>query len=468
LKGAFIMKKNLILNTDSYKLSHYLQYPPGTEYVFSYIESRGGRFDETLFFGLQKALIELNVNFPTWDDFYEAQELAALHGEPFNADGWKALIELGYWPLAIKALPEGTVVGTRNILVGIVNTLPEFYWLPSYLEPELLRAVWYPTTVATQSFHIKQVIRRFMEATCESIEGLEFKLHDFGARGASSEESAGIGGMAHLVNFQGSDTLSAIRYARRYYDSGVCAFSIPATEHSSITAWGREGEEAAYRHLLRQFPTGAVACVSDSYDIFNAVENIWGYELRMEVTNREGVLVIRPDSGNPVEVIPVLLESLERRFGARVNKKGYKVLNDRVRLIQGDGVNLESIQRILEVMMANRWSTENITFGMGGALLQQLDRDTQKFAMKASAVRVNGEWRDVYKDPITDPGKRSKKGVLDFINGRTMRIEPEAFLSENAGSLMRVVYLNGEIVVRDDFEAIRARSNAPRELSAAA
>ena len=462
------MKKNLIHNTDSYKLSHFLQYPAGTEYVYSYIESRGGRFDETLFFGLQKALIELNENFPTWEDFEEAKFVAEQHGVPFNADGWKALIELGYWPLAIKALPEGTVVGTRNVLVGIVNTLPEFYWLPSYLEPELLRAVWYPTTVATQSFQIKQVIRRFMEATCESTDGLAFKLHDFGARGASSEESAGIGGMAHLINFMGTDTLSAIRYARRYYDSGVCAFSIPATEHSSITAWGREGEEAAYRNLLRQFPTGTVACVSDSYDIFNAVENIWGYELRMDVTSRDGVLVIRPDSGNPVEIIPVLLESLERRFGARVNKKGYKVLNDKVRLIQGDGVNLESIQRILEVMMAHRWSAENIAFGMGGALLQQLDRDTQKFAMKASAVRVSGEWRDVYKDPITDAGKRSKKGVLDFIGGRTVRVEPEAFFSDNPGSGMRMVYLDGQILVRDNFETIRSRSNAPRELVAAA
>lgn len=457
------MKKNLILDTDSYKLSHYLQYPQGTEFVFAYIESRGGMFDETLFFGLQKALIELNDNFPTWDDFEEAKYIAAKHGDPFNEEGWKALIDLGYFPLAIKALPEGTVVGTRNILVGIVNTLPEFYWLPSYLEPQLLRAVWYPTTVGTLSYQIKQVISRFMQATCDTLDSLEFKLHDFGARGVSSEESAGIGGLAHLVNFQGSDTLSAVRCGRRYYDADVCSVSIPATEHSTITAWGKEGEADAYRNLLRQFPTGPVACVSDSYDIFNAVENIWGLDLRMEVSNRDGVLVIRPDSGNPVEIIPILLESLERRFGARVNKKGYKVLNDQVRIIQGDGVNYEAIQRILEVMMANRWSAENITFGMGGGLLQQLDRDTQKFAMKTSAVRVNGEWRDVFKDPITDSGKRSKKGVLDFVDGRTVRIEPEAFFDDNERSGMRMVYLNGQLMVRDDFDAIRARSNASPE-----
>jgi len=454
------LKKNLILNTDSYKLSHYVQYPPGTEFVFSYIESRGGLFEETLFFGLQKALIELNEHFPTWDDYEEAQFIASQHGEPFNAEGWKALIELGYFPLAIKAQPEGSIVGTRNILLGVVNTLPEFYWLPSYLEPELLRAVWYPTTVATLSYQIKQVITRFMNATCDSLEGLEFKLHDFGARGVSSEESAGIGGMAHLVSFRGSDTLSAIRYARRYYDAGVCSQSIPASEHSSITAWGRDQELAAYRHLLRQFPKGTVACVSDSYDIFNAVENLWGYELRMEVDRRDGVLIIRPDSGNPLEIIPVLLESLERRYGSRINSKGYKVLNNQVRLIQGDGVNLQGITRILEVMMARRWSTENIAFGMGGALLQQVDRDTQKFAMKTSAVCVNGQWRDVYKDPITDAGKRSKRGVLDYINGHTVRVEPTEFLQEDPRSGLRMVYRDGQILVRDDFETVRGRSAA--------
>ncbi|MGB1238446.1 MAG: nicotinate phosphoribosyltransferase [Pseudomonadales bacterium] len=454
------MKKNIILDTDSYKLSHYKQYPAGTEHVFSYIESRGGQFESTLFFGLQQALIELNRNFPTQDDFVEAKALASAHGVPFNEDGWRALIELGYFPLEVRAIAEGSVIATNNVLVTVVNTHPEFYWLTSYLETMLLRAVWYPTTVATLSFECKKVIKRYMAATCDSLEGLPFKLHDFGARGVSSEESASLGGAAHLVNFMGTDTLSAVRCARDYYDAGISGFSIPATEHSTITSWGRENEVEAYRNLLEQFPEGLLACVSDSYDIFNAVNTLWGGKLRDAVEARNGTLVIRPDSGDPEDILPILLENLEEKFGSRENAKGYRVLNDKVRLIQGDGVNLQSIGRILETMTAKRWSTENIAFGMGGGLLQQLNRDTQKFAMKNSAVCVNGQWRDVYKDPITDHGKRSKRGILDLQNGQTVRLSPEQFFAERAGSQLQVVYRNGELLNCSNFESIRQRADA--------
>jgi len=454
------MKKNLILDTDSYKLSHYKQYPAGTEQVFSYIESRGGLFDSTLFFGLQKALIELNQFFPNWDDFAEAKELAQAHGVPFNENGWRELIELGYFPLEIRALPEGKVIHTQNVLVTVVNTDPRFYWLTSYLETSLLRAVWYPTTVATLSFECKKVIKRYMQATCESLDGLAFKLHDFGARGVSSEESACIGGAAHLVNFSGTDTLSAVRFARDYYAAGICGFSIPATEHSTITSWGRDQELEAYRNVLEQFPEGLVACVSDSYDIFNAVSSLWGEQLHANVTSRSGTLVIRPDSGDPEDILPILLQTLADKFGYSENSKGYKVLNDKVRLIQGDGVNLSSISRILETMTAKRWSTENIAFGMGGGLLQQLNRDTQKFAMKNSAVKVNGQWRDVYKDPVTDHGKRSKKGLLDLQGGQTVRIAPELLFATRAQSQLQLVYRNGKILNRMSFQQIRDNSDA--------
>ena len=452
------MKKNIILDTDSYKLSHYKQYPPGTEQVFSYIESRGGQFDSTVFFGLQKALIELNENFPDWDDFAEAKALASAHGVPFNENGWRELIELGYFPLEIRAVPEGDVIHTNNALVTVVNTDGRFFWLTSYLETSLLRAVWYPTTVATLSYECKKVIHRFMQATCDSLDGLGFKLHDFGARGGSSEESAGIGGAAHLVNFLGTDTLSAIRCAAKYYDAGVCGFSIPATEHSTITSWGRKHELEAYRNVLTQFPSGLLACVSDSYDIFKAVNSLWGEQLKSMVLERDGVLIIRPDSGDPEDILPILLETLGERFGYSKNSKGYKVLNDKVRLIQGDGVNLNSIGRILETMTARGWSTENIAFGMGGGLLQQLNRDTQKFAMKNSAVKVDGQWRDVYKDPVTDQGKRSKKGILDLQNGKTVRISEEALFSERQDSQLQIVYRNGELVNTQSFQQIRAHA----------
>ncbi|NRA19602.1 MAG: nicotinate phosphoribosyltransferase [Oceanospirillaceae bacterium] len=449
------MKKNIILDTDSYKLSHFKQYPPGTEQVFSYIESRGGKFESTVFFGLQKTLIELNQNFPDWDDFAEAKELTSGHGVPFNEQGWRDLIELGYFPLEIRAVSEGTVVKTKNVLVTVVNTDPRFYWLTSYLETLLLRAVWYPTTVATLSFECKKVIQRYMLATCDTTEGLAFKLHDFGARGVSSEESAGIGGAAHLINFLGTDTLSAIRCTRDYYDAGICGFSIPATEHSTITSWGRDQELAAYRNVLEQFPQGLLACVSDSYDIFNAVSNLWGDQLKSMVLARDGVLVIRPDSGDPEDILPILLDTLGECFGYRKNTKGYKVLNDKIRLIQGDGVKLSSIGRILEILTAKGWSTENIAFGMGGGLLQQLNRDTLKFAMKNSAIKIKGQWRDVYKDPVTDQGKRSKKGILDLQHGKTVRIQPAQLFSERQESQLQVVYRNGQLINRIQFQQVR-------------
>jgi nicotinamide phosphoribosyltransferase len=452
------MKKNIILDTDSYKLSHYKQYPPGTEKVFSYIESRGGVFDNTLFFGLQKALIELNQNFPTWQDFEEAKELTVQHGVPFNEQGWKELIELGYFPLEIRAVQEGNVIPTQNALVTVVNTDPRFFWLTSYLETSLLRAVWYPTTVATLSFECKKVINRYMQATCDSLDGLGFKLHDFGARGVSSEESACIGGAAHLVNFQGTDTLSAVRFARDYYDAGISGFSIPATEHSTITSWGKPHELDAYRNVLEQFPDGLVACVSDSYDIFNAVSHLWGSTLKDAVVERSGTLVIRPDSGDPEEILPILLETLAQKFGYTVNHKGYKVLSDKVRLIQGDGINLQSLSLILEILTAKGWSTENIAFGMGGGLLQQLNRDTLKFAMKNSAALVKGKWQDVYKDPITDHGKRSKKGILDLQNGKTVRITAAELFTERQGSDLQVVYRNGKLINKMTFKQIRANA----------
>ncbi|EPJ43703.1 MAG: putative nicotinate phosphoribosyltransferase [Osedax symbiont Rs1] len=427
--------------------------------MFSYIESRGGVFDSTLFFGLQKALLDLNKHFPNWDDFAEAKALAIAHGVPFNERGWHDLIELGYFPIEIRAVAEGSIIPTKNVLVTVVNTDPRFYWLTSYLETSLLRAVWYPTTVATLSFECKKVIHRYMLATCDTLDGLNFKLHDFGARGVSSEESASIGGAAHLVNFFGTDTLSGVRFAREYYAAGISGFSIPATEHSTITSWGKEHELEAYRNVLTQFPDGILACVSDSYDIFNAVSALWGDLLKSQVLQRDGTLVIRPDSGDPEDILPILLSTMGERFGYRENSKGYKVLNDKVRLIQGDGVSLNSIGRILETMTATGWSTENIAFGMGGGLLQQLNRDTQKFAMKNSAIRVNGQWRDVYKDPVTDHGKRSKKGILDLQQHKTVSISPELLFAERPNSALQVVYRNGQLYNKTNFQQVRDNAN---------
>ncbi len=458
---------NFILNTDSYKTSHWVQYPPNTEYVSSYIEARGtisNAFEHVLFFGLQAFLKEYLCKPISQADIDEAKTLLTAHGVPFNEAGWQHLLEKhnGYLPLRIQAVPEGRVLPTGQVLCQVVNTDPEFFWLTSYVETTLLRAIWYPTIVASLSYYCKQIIKQGLEKSADNLDSLPFKLHDFGARGVSSLESAALGGLAHLVNFSGTDTLSAIVGASRWYGmrEDMPAFSIPAAEHSTMTAWGREHEADAYANMLTQFgEKGKVmAVVSDSYDLWNAIDNIWGGKLKGQVEKMGGTLVIRPDSGDPIKVVREALQRLAVKFGTTTNRKGYKVLPDCVRLIQGDGINPTSIANIIEAVTEAGFSTENITFGMGGGLLQQVNRDTLDFAMKTSAAEVGGEWRDVYKDPITSVAKRSKKGRLALVkngNGFTTIREDELEQQQN---LLQDVFLDGKILVEQNLTQIRERS----------
>jgi nicotinamide phosphoribosyltransferase len=438
---------NLLLNTDSYKASHWKQYPPGTEYVYAYIESRGGEFDRTLFFGLQMWIQEYLTKPITQADIDEAAELFALHGEPFNRDGWEYILDnhKGLMPVDIRAVKEGSVVSNHNVLATIVNTDPLCYWLPSYLETQILRAIWYPSTVATISWHCKKILLEAFKKSSDNPEQIAFKLHDFGSRGVSSHESAGLGGVAHLVNFMGTDTVAAIINARKYYDMPMAGFSIPAAEHSTITAWGKEHESDAYANMLNQFGGKGkmVAVVSDSYNLWNAIENIWGSELIDQVLKNGATLVVRPDSGNP-ELVPVqAITLLGEKFGYTVNSKGYKVLNPAVRVIQGDGITVNSLPFIIENLLERKWSIDNIAFGMGGGLLQQVNRDTLKFAMKTSEVTIDGKVIEVCKDSVTDPGKASKKGRFALIkneDGSWKTINEQSVKGDN---LLEPVYSIG-------------------------
>ena len=461
------LASNIILNTDSYKVSMFKQYPAGTTNVYSYIESRGGRYDATVMFGLQAFIKEYLLEPITQADIDIADEILTAHGEPFNREGWEYILSAhgGYLPVVIKSIPEGTVVPVKNVLATIENTDPKAFWLTTWLETALLRAVWYGTTVATQSWTIKQVILDFLERTGDPTT-INFKLHDFGARGVSSMESAGIGGAAHLVNFMGTDTISGILFAREYYSAGIAGFSIPAAEHSTITSWGREGEVDAYRNMLTQFakPGSIMAVVSDSYDIYNAAEKLWGEELRQQVIDSGATVVIRPDSGDPVEVNRKLIQILDSKFGSTVNAKGFKVLNN-VRLIQGDGINELTVRSILGAFMALGYSADNIAFGMGGALLQIVDRDTQKFAMKASAACINGEWINVIKDPITDSGKRSKAGRVTLWKSGGEYVsaveQPTGWHDKAVGNFVDVleeVYRDGKLVKEITFDEVRANA----------
>ncbi|UPG87190.1 nicotinate phosphoribosyltransferase [Luteibacter aegosomatis] len=465
--------QNLILNTDSYKASHWLQYPPGTDRTFFYVESRGGVYDRTVFFGLQAILKGWLSRPVSHDDVDGARDFFAAHGEPFNESGWRRIVDVhgGRLPMRIRAVPEGTVVPTHQALVTIESTDPEAFWLPSYLETLLLR-LWYPVTVATSSWQVKRTIRGFLQRTSDDPEGqLPFKLHDFGARGVSSAESAALGGMAHLVNFRGTDTVQGVLAAREYYGEAMAGYSIPAAEHSTITSWGRDREVDAYRNMLRQFakPGSLVAVVSDSYDIFHAIREHWGRTLREQVIASGGTLVVRPDSGDPVEVVHRCLTLLDDAFGATVNGKGYRVLNH-VRVIQGDGVNPDSIRAILERITGAGYSADNVAFGMGGALLQKVDRDTQKFALKCSAARIDGQWVDVFKAPVTDAGKFSQRGRLTLIRHReygtwrTVPIPHEVDSVEGMGlehgweHAMETVWEDGELLRDWSFGEVRGRS----------
>jgi nicotinamide phosphoribosyltransferase len=431
--------------------------------VYSYFESRNGsKFDETVFFGLQYYLKKyLQGKVVTQGGINHAESVVDAHIGPgaFNRAGWEYILNKhdGKLPIRIKAVPEGTVVPISNVLMTIENTDPECYWLTNYLET-LLVQVWYPTTVATISREVKKVILQFLEDTGDPA-GIDFKLHDFGFRGVSSVESAGTGGLAHLINFLGTDTIEAITTGMDYYDSGVCGHSIPASEHSTITSWGKDGELAAYLNMLIKYPNGPVACVSDSYDIMHACD-IWG-QLREHVEGRDGFLVVRPDSGEPTEIVPKVILRLMDNFGYTTNEKGYKVLNPKVRVIQGDGCNYESIRSILYTLKCQNISADNIAFGMGGGLLQQLNRDTQRFAFKCSAIKKPTKrgtlWEDVWKAPTTDPTKNSKRGRLALIHdGNAYKTVME---DSPMPSVLETVFEDGNLLVDHKFEDVKQRAH---------
>lgn len=468
-----------IFATDSYKASHWTQYPPGADGMFSYIEARSDRtFNKTVFFGLQ-AIINKYLTHPISSaDVFAAMSIYERHGVPFNFEGWMKVVSRhgGYIPVRIFAVPEGSVVPTGNVLMTVESTDPELFWIASYIETLLLR-VWYPTTVATKSYFAKQVLRAALEKSADDLSGLRFKLHDFGARGATCGEAAGIGGAAHLLNFAGTDTVEGLIYAMDNYSASVVpGFSIPAGEHSTYTSWGRENEAEAYRNMLKRYggELKVFAAVSDSYDIYNAMENLWGGELRDEVIKSGSTVVIRPDSGDPLEVIPRLMDIAAAKFGCTENSKGYMVLKH-IRFIWGDGINDEKeIAEILNVVMRHGYSADNIAFGMGGGLLQKVNRDTLGFAMKCSAISVNGEWRDVYKDPVTQPGKASKRGRLTLLNTPDrgyMTVTEEQRLAlgyPSKHSALRLVYENGKMLRYYSFDQVRANTGAWTNLEVSA
>jgi nicotinamide phosphoribosyltransferase len=453
------------------------------------MESRGGKFNETVWFGLEMFIKEyLEGVAITQEELEEAYEyLGTKHGvfgrdDVFDKSKFQYIIDVhgGRLPVRIKAVPEGSVVGVKNVLMTIENTDPNCYWLTNFLETIMMQ-LWYPITVATLSREVKKIVIEYYQKTSALPQHImdtviEFVLNDFGFRGVSSVQSAGYGGSAHLINFMGSDTTVASKRICEYYNTDtIFGLSVPATEHSIMTMKGEEGEVEMMRRTLEKYPTGIVACVSDSYHILRACSEKWGTELRDLILSRPSEpgnqLVIRPDSGHVVNTLKEVFAILFDKFGYTVNDKGFKLLPPQVRVIQGDGVNINSIREIYEELYRLGISAENIVFGMGGKLLQaDINRDTQNFATKACFAVVNGEQRDLVKSPteVDENGelkpsfKKSKQGRLKLVknynnnNYSTVTSLEDGY--ESAHDELRTIFEDGKLLVETKFEDIRSRA----------
>lgn len=457
------MTNNIITLTDSYKFTHWKQYPEKTESVYSYFESRGGKFDRTVFFGMQYMLEEYFAGqVVTREKIEDAAQKVKRHlGDEnlFNRAGWEHILDNhgGRLPLVIRSVKEGTVVPTKNVLVTVENTDPLAFWLTNYVET-LLVQLWYPITVATQSREMKRLLLRYAGLTGELNNLVDFSLHDFGFRGVSSVESAGLGGAAHLINFKGTDTFAGIDLIDEYYQADLMpGFSIPAYEHSTVISWGRSGESACLANGLHQFPNGLMAIVIDSYDMFNFCSRILA-EHKDTIKNRKGCLVVRPDSGDPKVVIVRILDMLAAQFGYGFTSTGHKILPDYIRTIIGDGITFDSLEGILKAIMEAGYSTLNVAFGSGGGLLQHLNRDTCSFAFKCSNIVVDGNSSPVYKDPITGQSKKSKRGRLCLLSKGNGVYKTKENCDDDNDGVLEKVFENGEIKSHTNFEDIVKRA----------
>lgn len=414
---------NTIMLTDSYKLSHFNQYPSDMTAMQSYLTARSSLYKDIVFFGLEY-LIQSYLTRPiTEHDIVEAEVFAKAHGVPFNTSGFERTKELGYWPVKIIAKPEGAVCNTGETLLTIESTDPESAWVVNYLET-LLMKVWYPSTVASKSLHVRKILENWYEHTGAEKAGLDFAYHNFGDRGSSSVESASIGGAGHLTSFMGTDNFNSLKLISNTYfhsDAGV-GFSIPATEHSTVTSWGRENEFKMIENYLESNKgQQIIACVLDSYNIYNAVEFVTSHLKSRIESDEYPAFVIRPDSGNPLDIIPSIFSILENNKVKYTTHSAsgvdYKLFT-KYRIIWGDGVTPEAIDDILKLVVALGYSPANVNFGSGGDLMQNVNRDTCGFAMKCCAIkRGNGDWLPVFKEPMHDGFKKSSGGFKEVENG---------------------------------------------------
>lgn len=463
----------LAVLTDSYKATHFLMYP-GADKMVAYGEFRtpftGSDDQRFLFYGI-RYVVENYLNHKwTVEEVERADLFYKTHNAGYTPFQFPKELFLkfikendGYFPVKLEALPEGTAAHIHTPVYQITAE-KEYTTLCTFLET-VLTQVWYPTTVATLSRMAKDTIEDAFEKSVddEAMFLLESRLHDFGFRGCTCVEQSVLGGAAHLLSFTGSDTMSACFYVQFALNGGrPVGNSIPATEHSVMTAWRTERE--AVLNMMHQFGTAVFATVMDSYDYERALQKLVPSLASVHKANNTGFWVLRPDSGDPVEAILMALRALDQVFGSTVNKKGFKVIRG-AGCIQGDGINKETIKRILEAALASGFSAQNVAFGMGGGLLQKVNRDTMGFATKLSHIRyADGKERDIMKLPKSDKGKVSLPGVLRVrrdAKGFPQVLPAEACKDDglSAEDLLRVVYDQRPVAAQwDDFDTVRQRA----------
>ena len=473
------MRKNLAIDTDGYKQSHWKAIHEGLEHQYTYGESRiGSKYPNVCFLGLDIIIKENFLTVPTKGDLTEAREevIDTFGYDIFNMEVWEKVRKLGYIPAEIKAVPEGSVIGINNVLFTTQSTEPWFAKTLNTLE-SLEMHVWYPTTISSRCRNIKRRLIPLVEKT-GSIENLPYMVNDFGARGATCYEAGTIGGIGHLLHFEGSDNMPASRAIKDYYGYKGRAKSIWATEHSVALSYGEGKGEIEYilAQLDRCPENVPFANVIDTYDALGYLRNVISLpEVVEKIKTRTGRTVFRPDSSDPKVIVLQALDILASIFGFTINDKGYRVLNHNVGIIQGDGMNEETIIELYEIIIASGWSTDNLVTGSGGGLLQvDANRDTQRFAIKPSYGIINGKEVFFKKEPKTDMSKTSKSGQLKLHplgnSGEYMTISSndlgmDKFNFNSQVDVLRTVFKNGEYLGDNKFEDMIERAKIlPKEL----
>jgi len=481
------MKANPFLLTDYYKVGHVFQYPANTTLVYSNLTPRKSRFDdidEMVFFGLQYFIKEYLVDYFNANFFQRSKEevlteykrriVTSLGAHLPTYEHLGKLHDLGYLPIEIKALPEGSRVPMRVPCLTIVNTIPEFYWITNFLETILSSVIWQPCTSATIAYQYRRILNQYADETGVPQEFVQWQGHDFSFRGMSSLESAVISGMGHLLSFTGTDTIPAIDALEQYYhadaEKELIGGSVAATEHSVMCSGSKDGELETFRRLITEvYPNGIVSIVSDTWDLWKVCTEYLS-ALKETVLKREGKVVIRPDSGDPVKIIcgdpngktgqerKGVVELLWDIFGGTITDKGYKLLDPHIGAIYGDSINLERAHAICEGLKQKGFASQ-VVFGIGSFTYQYNTRDSFGMAMKATYVEVNGEGREIFKNPVTDDGtKQSATGLLQVKkeNGRYVLVDKVSKDAE-VKSELKTVYKDGKLIKEHTLGEIRKR-----------